>query len=107
MRPAPWEALPKASLYLVICRPNPSSKDPVVVSDEKGTLPSWKAIKAALQSFDRAGLLGLVQDLYSLDKGNKAFLHARLGLGPEHLAAYRAIISRWICPDLMKGQFVS
>jgi len=49
----------------------------------------------------------LVQDLYSLDKGNKAFLHARLGLGPEHLAAYRAIISRWICPDLMKGQFVS
>ena len=79
----------------------------MVVSDEKGTLPNWRAIKAALQSFDRAGLLGLVQDLYALDKGNKAFLHARLGLGPEQLAPYRAIISRWICPDLMKSQFVS
>jgi hypothetical protein len=82
-------------------------KDFAVVADEKGTLPSWKAIKAALQSFDRAGLLGLVQDLYALDKGNKAFLNTRLGLGSEQLAPYKAVISRWICPDLMKNQSVS
>jgi hypothetical protein len=79
----------------------------VVVADEKSTLPSWKAVKAALESFDRAGLLGLVQDLYAVDKDNKAFLHARLGLGSDQLAPYKAIISRWICPDLMRSQSVS
>jgi hypothetical protein len=79
----------------------------VVVADEKNTLPNWKAVKAALQSFDRAGLLGLVQDLYAADKNNEAFLHARLGLGSDQLAPYKAIISRWICPDLMSSQSVS
>jgi hypothetical protein len=79
----------------------------VVVADEKCTLPSWKAVKAALQSFDRAGLLGLVQDLYAVDKDNKAFLHARLGLGSDLLAPYKATISRWICPNLMRSQPVS
>ena len=71
------------------------------MADEKITLPSWKAVKAALQSFDRAGLLGLVQDLYAVDKNNEAFLHARLGLGSHQLAPYKAIISRWICPSAL------
>jgi hypothetical protein len=79
----------------------------VVVAHEKSTLPSWKVVKAALQSFDRAGLLGFVQDLYAVDKVNKAFLHARLGLGSDQLAPYKAIISRWICPDLVRSQSVS
>jgi hypothetical protein len=79
----------------------------VVVADKKRTLPSWKAVKAALQFFDRAGLLGLVQDLYAVGKDNKAFLHTRLGLGSDQLAPYKAIISRWICPDLMRNQSVS
>ena len=70
-------------------------------------MPSWKAVKAALQSFDRAGFLGLVQDLYAVGKDNKAFLHARLGLGSDQLAPYKATISRWICPDLMRSQSVS
>ena len=82
-------------------------KDIVGVAGEKSTLPSWKAVRAALQSFDRAGLLGLVQDLYAVDRGNRAFLHARLGLGSDQLAPYKAIISRWICPDLMRNQSVS
>jgi len=77
------------------------------VADEKSTLPSWKAVKAALQFFDRAGLLGLVQDLYAVDRDNQAFLHARLGLGSDQLAPYKAIISRWICPDLLRNQPVS
>jgi hypothetical protein len=79
----------------------------VVVADKKGALPGWKDVKAALQSFDRAGLLGLVQDLYAVGKDNKAFLHTRLGLGSDQLAPYKAIISRWICPDLMRNQSVS
>jgi hypothetical protein len=77
------------------------------VANGKCTLPSWKAVKAALESFDGAGLLGLVQDLYAVDKENKAFLHARLGLGSDQLAPYKATISRWICPDLMRSQPVS
>ena len=56
------------------------------VADKKTTLPSRKAVKAALQSSARAGLLGLVQDLYAVGKGNQAFLHARLGLSPDQLA---------------------
>ncbi len=74
---------------------------------EKRTLPSWSAVKAALRSFDRAGLLGLIQDLYAADKHNRAFVHARLGLGTDRLAPYKATISRWICPDLTRGQSVS
>jgi len=77
------------------------------MADEDGTLPSWKTIKALLKSFDRAGLMGLVQGLYALNKDNKAFLHARLGLGSDQLAPYKAIISRWICPDLMRNQLIS
>jgi hypothetical protein len=30
-----------------------------------------------------------------------------LGLGSGQLAPYKAIISRWICPDLVKSQSVS
>ena len=77
------------------------------MADEEKTLPSWKAVKAALQSFDRAGLLGLVQDLYAVDKDNRAFLHARLGLGSDQLARFKMIISRSSCPDLMRSPSVS
>ena len=79
----------------------------MVGADEKMTLPSWKAVKTTLQSFDRAGLLGLVQDLYALDSDNKAFLHPRLGLGSDGLAPYKATISRWICPDAVGSRSVS
>jgi hypothetical protein len=48
-----------------------------------------------------------VQDLYTASKDNRAFLHARLGLGDDQLQPFKASISRWISPDLMKGQSVS
>jgi len=59
----------------------------VVVADEKSTLPSWKNVKKALLTFDRTGLLGLLQDLYAVSRDNQAFIHARLGLGPDQLAS--------------------
>lgn len=40
----------------------------------------WRAVKAKLADFERAGLLGLVQDLYAASKDNQFFLHARFGL---------------------------
>ncbi len=44
----------------------------------KKTTPSWTDVKTGLADFDRAGLLGLVQDLYAASKDNQNFLHARL-----------------------------
>ncbi len=77
------------------------------MANEKSTLPSWKDVKTVLLTFDRAGLLGLVQDLYVVSAGNRAFLQARLGLGSDPLAPFKASISRWINPDLMRNQRVS
>ena len=70
--------------------------------------PSWSDVKTKLADFDRAGLLGLVQDLYAARKDNKAFLHARFGLSDDPLEPYKAIISQWINPsDYRKPQSVA
>jgi hypothetical protein len=79
----------------------------IVVANEKSTLPTWIDVKAALQDFDRAGLLGLLQDLYAGSKDNQAFLHARLSLGRDQLKPYKTAISNWICPDLTRNKPVS
>ena len=73
----------------------------------KKAWPTWSDVRTALLDFDRAGLRGLVQDLYTASKDNQAFLHARLGLGHDQLQPFKACISNWICPDLMKNQPVS
>ena len=70
----------------------------------KNASPTWNDVKTALLDFDRAGLRGLVQDLYTASKDNQAFLHARFGLGRDPLQPFKAGISRWISPNLMKGQ---
>ena len=57
--------------------------------------------------FDGAGLRGLVQDLYAASIDNRAFLHARLGLGHDQLQPFKASISRYISPKPMKGRPVS
>ena len=79
----------------------------MAVVRSKNISPTWSDVKTALLDFDRAGLRGLVQDLYTASKDNQAFLHARLGLGHDQLRPFKASISRWISPDLMKGQPIS
>ena len=79
----------------------------VAVVRSKNASPTWNDVKTALMDFDRAGLRGLVQDLYGASKDNQAFLHARLGLGHDQLQPFKASISRWISPDLMKSQPIS
>jgi hypothetical protein len=79
----------------------------VAVVRSKNASPTWSDVKAALLGFDRAGLRGLVQDLYTASKDNQAFLHARLGLGHDQLQPFKASISRWISPDPIKGQPIS
>jgi hypothetical protein len=79
----------------------------VAVVRSKNALPTWSDVSAALLDFDRAGLQGLVKDLYTASKDNQAFLHARLGLGHDQLRPFKTSISRSISPDIMKGQPIS
>jgi hypothetical protein len=65
---------------------------------------TWSDVKTKLGDFDRANLLGLVQDLYTASKDNQNFLHARFGLGCDVLKPYKAIIERWLWPDVYKNQ---
>ncbi len=78
-----------------------------ITAKPKKTMPTWSDVKANLTEFDRAGLLGLVQDLYAADKGNQAFLHARFGLGGDVLVPYKARIDRWLWPDVTRNQWTS
>lgn len=68
---------------------------------------SWRDVKARLADFDRAGLLGLLQNLYVANKDNQAFLHARLSLGDDVLKPYKLTINRWLWPDVLKNQDTS
>jgi len=65
---------------------------------------TWSDVKTKLGDFDRANLLGLVQDLYTASKDNQNFLHARFGLGCDVLKPYKTIIERWLWPDVYKNQ---
>jgi hypothetical protein len=69
--------------------------------------PTWSDAKARLADFDRGGLIGLIQDLYSASKDNQTFLHARFGLGEGVLMPYKTTIDRWLWPDVFKNQDVS
>ena len=69
--------------------------------------PSWTDVKAELASFDRPGLLGLIQDLYAAHKDNQMFLHARFGLGAEVLKPYKETLDRWLWPDVLRNQDTS
>jgi hypothetical protein len=51
--------------------------------------PTWADVKTNLASFDRAALLGVLQDLYAADEANRAFLHARFGLSEDPLPRTR------------------
>lgn len=57
-----------------------------------------------MAEFDRAGLLGTIQDLYAASKDTRAFLHARFGLGHDVLDPYKATIARSLWPDLTKNR---
>jgi len=69
--------------------------------------PTWADVKTNLASFDRAALLGVLQDLYAADEGNRAFLHARFGLGEDPLQAYKKTVDRCLWPNVFRGQQTS
>jgi hypothetical protein len=69
--------------------------------------PTWTYVKAQLASFDRLGLMGLIQDLYDAHKDNRTFLHARLGVGEDVLKPYKETLDRWLWPDVLRKQDTS
>jgi len=69
--------------------------------------PTWTDVKAQLASFDRLGLLDLIQDLYAAHKDNQTFLHARFGLGDDVLKPYKETLDRWLWPDVLRNQDTS
>jgi hypothetical protein len=75
-----------------------------MVSRKTKAQPTWTDVKAKLTSFDRIGLLGLVQDLYAAHKDNQTFLHARLRLGEDVLEPYKQTLDRWLWPDVLGGR---
>jgi len=69
--------------------------------------PTWADVRSKLAGFDRAALLNVLQDLYAADDDNRAFLHARFGLGEDPLMVYKETIDRWLWPDAFEGQKTS
>ena len=76
----------------------------LAMTNKNKSAATWSDVKAKLGDFDRAGLLGLVQDLYTSSKDNRNFLHARFRLGGDVLEPYKTIIGRWLRPDLHRHQ---
>ena len=73
----------------------------------KRTGASWSDVKAKLTELDRSALLALVHDLYAAGKENQAFLHTRFGVSDDVLKPYEVTISRWLWPDVFRGQDTS
>jgi len=73
----------------------------------KKASPSWSDVKGKLTAIDRAGLVGLVQNLYAASKDKKVFLRAGFELCDDVLKPYKATIDRWLWPDAFKQQDTS
>jgi hypothetical protein len=60
---------------------------------------SWSNVKASLSSMDRAGLVGVIRDLYDANTANRRFLHARFVPAAAALADYRDLVDKAVFPD--------
>jgi hypothetical protein len=69
--------------------------------------PTWSDVKDKLAMFDRTALVDLLHHLYTADKSNQAFLHARFGLGEDVLEPYKETLARWLWPDPFRNQDTS
>lgn len=68
---------------------------------------SWREVKQQANKLEQTTLLALLGDLYELSEDNRAFVLARLGIGEDPLAPYKAVIDRWVCPNVQRNQDIS
>jgi hypothetical protein len=79
----------------------------IMARRQPASKPTWADVKAKLETFDRPGLLALIQALYTAHKDNQRFLHARFGLGDDVLKPYKETLDRWLWPDVLRNQDTS
>jgi hypothetical protein len=60
---------------------------------------TWSNVKASLDSMDRAGLLGVIRDLYDASATNRRFLHARFVQAVPAIEEYRRLVRSAVFPD--------
>ena len=60
---------------------------------------SWSNVKAGLGSLDRAGLVGVIRDLYDASSSNRRFLQARFVPAAGTLDQYRRLVAAAVFPD--------
>jgi len=53
---------------------------------------------------DRKQLFKLLQDLYRLSKENRAFFHARFGVGDDPIGTYKKTIDECMHPDIYSNK---
>ena len=51
--------------------------------------------------------MGLLQDLYAVNKENQTLRHTRFGLGEDVLKPYKETLDRWLWPDVLRNQDIS
>jgi hypothetical protein len=69
------------------------------LGNEKKKLATWAAVKVGLDRLDRAGLLGVIRDLYDAGELNRRFLHARFVAAAPVLDEYRRLVRAAVFPD--------
>ena len=75
------------------------------MANAKGASPTWIDVKASLHTSSTGrDFMGCFKTWDQASNNNQAFVHARLGLGPDQLRPFKATISQWINPDLMRNQ---
>ena len=60
---------------------------------------TWADVKVGLDHMDRAGLIGVIRDLYETGDINRRFLHARFVPAAPVLEEYRRLVSAAVFPD--------
>jgi hypothetical protein len=60
---------------------------------------SWSNVKTRLGPLDRAGLIGIIRDLYDASSANRRFLHARFVPTSATLDEYRDLVKAAVFPD--------
>lgn len=74
------------------------------MAKRKSSSATWSDVKPAVVNLDQEQLLRLVADLYRFSKENRAFLHARFGVGDDPLAPYKKTIDECMYPDVRKNK---
>ncbi len=75
-----------------------------MVAKRESSNPTWSDVKLAVIKLDQKQLVKLVADIYRFSKENKAFLHARFGVGDDPLKPYKKMIDACMYPDVYSNK---